>query len=80
MAGCYGDSTEDRYFEGKLNEYLKSQEKPETETMYECPYCGDLSYKNTMCCEEMHREEKEIEIEVDEEDFNIPDEHTKEDW
>ena len=25
MSGCYGNSREDRYFEGKLNDYLDSQ-------------------------------------------------------
>lgn len=66
--GIYGDSTEDRYYSQLLEQYLEDSSETETETIYECPYCGDVSYTNTQCCSEMHREEKEVEVEDDEED------------
>ena len=76
MAGCYGNSSEDRYYERMLDRHLDSMDAPETETRYVCPYCGNESMENTLCCGEMHRDETEFDIEPVEKDF----EYTKEDY
>lgn len=35
MAGCYGNSAEDRYYESKLYDYLESQENYDDEDEFE---------------------------------------------
>ena len=47
MAGCYGGSAEDRYFEGKLFAYLESQEIPSV--CEDCEHATDCECTASAC-------------------------------
>ena len=52
MAGCYGNSFEDRYFEAMLHRYLDEQEEQEDNDyermMEEAEYAADLKREEEM--------------------------------
>lgn len=46
MAGCYGNSAEDRYYEKMLDDHLDEEERREEEEDYACELCGSTTNLN----------------------------------